>query len=62
MHIHANVWGRTYMQPLYIGLMDSSAGEPSYIGMMDTSAVPVTENLFLVTNSLLYFNLEENGL
>ena len=41
--------------------MDESAVEPSSVGMMDTSAVTATANLFLVPNSLLSFNLEENG-
>ena len=41
--------------------MDASAIEPSSVGMMTISAVSVTETLFLVTNSLLSFNIEENG-
>ena len=41
--------------------MAASEVEPSYVEMMDTSAVSVTATLFLVPNSLLYFNLEENG-
>ena len=49
------------MRPLSVGLMDASAVEPPSVGMMDTSAVSVTETLFLIPNSLLTFNLEENS-
>ena len=49
------------MQLSSVGLMAASAVEPSSVGMMDTSAVTATANLFLVPNSLLSFNLEENG-
>ena len=41
--------------------MAALAIELSYVGIMDTSAVTVTTTLFLVPNSLLTFNLEENS-
>ena len=44
-----------------VGMMAASAFEPSSFGMMDTSAVTETANVFLIPNSLLSFNLEENG-
>ena len=44
-----------------VGIMAALAVEPSSFGMMDTSAVTATANVFLVLNSLLSFNLEENG-
>ena len=49
------------MRPSSVGLMDASAVEPPSVGMMATSAITVTSTLFLVPNSLLSFNLEENG-
>ena len=41
--------------------MAASAFEPASVVMMDALAVAATATLFLVPNSLSYFNLEENG-
>ena len=41
--------------------MAAQAVEPTYVEMTATLSVTVTVTLFLVTNSLLSFNLEENG-
>ena len=49
------------MQPSSVGLIAALAVEPPSVGMMATSTVTVTSTLFLVPNSLLSFNLEENG-
>ena len=49
------------MRPSYVGLMSELVVEPPSVVIMATSAVTVTETLFLVPNSLLFFNLEENG-
>ena len=49
------------MQPSSVGPMDVSAVEPPSIEMEATLAVTVTETLFLVPNSIISFNLEENG-
>ena len=51
----------TYMRLSSVGTMAALAVEPPSVGMMATLAVTVTETLFLVSNSLLYFNLEKNG-
>ena len=48
-------------EPSSVGLMDASAVEPTSNEMTATSAVTVTSTLFLVPNSLLSFNREENG-
>ena len=60
-HVHATFCRRTYMRLSSVGLMSASVVEPPYVGMMATSEVTVIETLFLVPNSLLSFNLEENG-
>ena len=44
-----------------VGPMAASAVEPPSIEMTATLSVTVTETLFLVLNSLLSFDLEENG-
>ena len=49
------------MQPSSVGPMDVLAVEPPSIEMEATLAVTVTETLFLVPNSIISFNLEENG-
>ena len=60
MHVHAIFWRRTYTLPSFVGLMAALEVEPLSVGMMDTLAVTETATIFLVPNSLLYFNLEEN--
>ena len=50
-----------YMQPSYVVPTDALSVEPPYVEMTDKLAVTVTTNLFLVHNSLLSFNIEENG-
>ena len=62
MHVHADFFKRTYMQPSSIGLMAASAVDPPSVWMMAAFTVTVTATLFIVPNSLLSFNLEENGL
>ena len=49
------------MRTSSVGLMAASAVEPPSVEMMATLAVTVTSTLFIVPNSLLSFNLEENG-
>ena len=49
------------MRPSSVGPMAEPTVEPPSVGMMDTSAVTATANVFLIPNSLLSFNLEENG-
>ena len=49
------------MRPSSAGPMTALEVEPPSVGMMATLAVNVTATLFLVPNSPLYFNLEENG-
>ena len=53
--------GCTYMQPLSIGMMAALAVKPSSIVIMATVKVTAKETLFLVPNSHLSFNLEENS-
>ena len=60
MHVHAIFFSRTCMRPSSAGPMVASAVEPPSVDMKTTSAVNVTSTIFLVPNSLLYFNLEEN--
>ena len=47
------------MRLLYVGIMAELAVEPTSIDIMATLEVAVTSTLFLVPNSLLYFNPEE---
>ena len=49
------------MQPSSVGPMAALAVEPPSVEMTATSAVTLTATIFLVPNSLLSFNLEENG-
>ena len=49
------------MRPSSVGQMAASAVDLSSVGMMDTLEITATSTLFIVTNSLLSFNLEENG-
>ena len=49
------------MRPSSVGTMDASAVEPPSIEMTAKSAVTVKSTIFLLPNSLLSFNLEENG-
>ena len=47
------------MRLLYVGMMAELVVEPTSIDIMATLEVAVTSTLFLVPNSLLYFNPEE---
>ena len=49
------------MRLSYVVLMAELAVEPSYVGIIATLSVTATETLFLVPNSILSFNEEENG-
>ena len=49
------------MRPLSVGLMSALAVKQSSVGMMATAEVTATAITFLVPNSLLSFNIEENG-
>ena len=49
------------MRPLSVGLMSALAVKQSSVGMMATVEVTATAITFLVPNSLLSFNIEENG-
>ena len=49
------------MKPSYFGLMSALAAELPFVDMTATSSVTVTATLFLVPDSILSFNLEENG-
>ena len=60
-YIHMIFWRRTYMRPSSVGLVAALAVEPPSVEMTATSAVTLTATIFLVPNSLLSFNLEENG-
>ena len=44
-----------------VSMMALSSVEPPSVDMTDTSEVTVTAILFLLPNSLLSFNLNENG-
>ena len=50
-----------YMRSSSVGSMNASVVELLFVDMTDTLAVTVTATLFLVPNSLLSFNIEENG-
>ena len=49
------------MQLSSVGPTDASAVEPPSVDIMATFEVTVTATLFLLPNSLLSFNIEENG-
>ena len=49
------------MRPSSVGPMAASAVEPPPLEITATSVVTVKSTIFLLPNSLLSFNLEENG-
>ena len=60
-HVHVIFFSRTYMRQSSVGMMAASEVEPPSAEMTTTSVVPVTETFLIVTYSLIYYNLEENG-
>ena len=60
-NVHAIFWSHTYIRPSSVGPMAASAVEPPSVEITTTLAVTITATLFIVPNSLLSFNLEENG-